>query len=155
MYGFGLEVLRIINIKPNMRVELECSAVTLAGVGHWTRGKFMKEEKKSIESDAIKAIRYNLVITNKQKAIKRANSLTHKPSCYGIALKWLLYIRGMTYEQFAKKYNGTTKQNLNYIINRMSKNNVLFDEIDKMAQVLNVEYEYFMELAKAIDSKME
>ena len=111
-------------------------------------------EEKSIESDAIKAIRYNLVITNKQKSIRKVNTLTHNPSCYGIALKWLLYIRGMTYEQFAKKYNGTTRQNLNHIINRVSKDKILYDEIEKMAHILSVEYDYFMALAEKIDEKM-
>ena len=111
-------------------------------------------EKKSIESDAVKAIRYNTVITNRQKAIRGVNKLANKPSSFGMALKWLIYIKGMTYEQFAKRYNGTTRQNLNYLINRVPKENVIYDDLEKMLAVINVDFDYFMQLADCIEKKM-
>jgi len=106
-------------------------------------------------TDAGRALSYS---RNGRKLIKTrngGNKLKHKPSCYGIAIKWLIYVKGMTYEQFAKKYNGKTAQNLNHFINRTPKSNYIEEDLQKIATTLGVTYEYFATLCNDIEILMK
>lgn len=112
------------------------------------------EEKRKISNDASRAYMFALKGMTGTKATG-GNKLIHKPSCYGIALKWLIYIRGLTYAQFAKQYNGTTAQNANHLINRVKKEQFFAEDLEKMCSVLNVTYDYLIELCEEIEKKME
>ena len=111
-------------------------------------------DEKRISADASRAYTFALRGLNGAKANKGGNVLTHKPSCYGIVLKWLIFVRKMTYAQFAKLYNGTTAQNLNYFINRADKKRFFDENVEKMCEVLNVEYDYFIEVCNKVQEKM-
>lgn len=111
-------------------------------------------DEKKLNADATRAYMFAMKNMGGNKPRGGGNKLTHKPSSYGVALKWLIYIRGMTYAQFAQRYNGTTAQNANHLINRVSKDRIFDDDLDKMCKVLNVKYEYFIELCKRIEERM-
>lgn len=114
-------------------------------------GRQMKESKSSrVSSDAMKAIRFSEKAQNGIKYVG-GNKLTHQACSYGMALKWLIYTRKMTYEQFGKLYNGTTGQNINHLINRCAKERFFEEDLEKMCGVLNITMEYLEELCGYID----
>ena len=110
-----------------------------------------QESKRTIQSDASMAIRYNAVINNVHRAKVGGNKLTRNPRGYGIAFKWLIYTKGMTYEDFGKRYDGSTSQNINHLLNRTK--NIPDDDIMKMCEVLNVDFDYFMQLCEEIEKR--
>lgn len=112
-------------------------------------------DEARLNSDATRAYMFTIKGMNGIKPKSGGNPLTHKPSCYGVAIKWLLYIKGITYAKFADRYNGTTAQNINHLINRLNKERLYAENIDKICEVLNVEYDYFLALCEKIESKME
>lgn len=81
--------------------------------------------------------------------------LGHEPSSYGLVLKWLIKQRRMTYADFASKYNGTTAQNINNLINRVSKDRFFEENIEDMCKVLDVSKEYFTDLAEKVEKLQE
>ena len=81
--------------------------------------------------------------------------LGHRPSSYGLVLKWLIKQRGMTYAEFARKYNGTTAQNLNNLINRVDESRFFEEDIARMCKVLRVKEDYFVDLAGKVKTLME
>lgn len=81
--------------------------------------------------------------------------LGHQPSSYGLVLKWLIKQRKMTYDDFAKAYNGTTGQNVNNIINRTDKTRFFEENVVKMCEVVGVTVEYFTRLAEEVEKIME
>lgn len=114
----------------------------------------MSETKRNICADATRAYMFALKGITGAKATG-GNKLLHKPSCYGIAIKWLIYIRGMTYASFAKQYNGTTAQNMNHIINRVKTEKFCTDDLERMCEILKVDYDYLIELCEEIQKKLE
>ena len=112
-------------------------------------------DEKKISADASRVYTFALNSINGNKAGRGGNVLTHKPSAYGMVLKWLIFVKGMTYSQFAKLYNGTTAQNLNHFINRADKTRFFAEDIDKMCAVLNVTYDYFIAVSDKVQEKME
>lgn len=110
---------------------------------------------RDISLDASRAYMYNLQSKNGNKAKNGGYVLKHSPSSYGIALKWLIYLRGYTYSQFGERYNGTTGQNINNMINRISKDRFYYEDIDKMCDILCVTRKYFDKLCEEIEKKME
>ena len=112
-------------------------------------------DEKRIAADASRAYTFALRAVNGSKANKGGNVLTHNPSCYGIVLKWLIYVRKMTYATFARLYNGTTAQNINYFINRADKKRFFDEDVEKMCEVLNVSYDYFISVSNKVQEKME
>lgn len=78
-------------------------------------------------------------------------ALKHKPSSYGVALKYLISSRGYTYGRFAKMYNGTTAQNLNNIINRIGKDRFFNEDIGKMCKLLRITPEYLEAMSGEIE----
>ena len=110
--------------------------------------------KERIMSDAYRAVRNN---EKGEKAVKRGdkrNVLTHKPSSYGVAMKWLLNVRGVTFAQFGKRYNGTTGQNINHLLNRANKDNFDEENLRKMCFAIGVDFGYFMALSEEIEKIM-
>lgn len=106
--------------------------------------------KDTIMLDAGKAMRYDA----KARVVGGFN-LKSKPSCHGIALKWLIGVRKITYAEFAKRYNGTTAQNLNNLINRTDKSRFFEEDVERMCEVLKISPEYFYALSEAIETLME
>lgn len=111
-------------------------------------------EKRTVDLDAVRAYMFSVKASNGNKVRVGGYQLKHKPSSYGIALKWLIFIRGMSYSTFAKRYNGTTAQNANHLINRIDKERFFAENVEKMCDVLGVTYEYFTELCEKIEEKM-
>lgn len=105
--------------------------------------------KEQIIKDAIHAVRFTV------KGKTGGNKLTRKPTCYGVALKWLIYRKGITYAEFAKRYNGTTAQNANHLINRISEERYILDEIEKMCDALEIDIKYFERLVAEVKNLME
>ena len=83
------------------------------------------------------------------------NKLKHKPTSYGVAIKWLIYKKKMTYKQFAYLYNGTTAQNANHLINRISNKEYFKGELEKICKVLSVSIKYIEELSAKLELLME
>ena len=81
--------------------------------------------------------------------------LGHRPSSYGLVLKWLIKQRGMTYAEFARRYNGTTAQNLNNLINRVDESRFFEEDVERMCKVLKVSEEFFVDLANKVRTLME
>ena len=118
-------------------------------------GKREKMDEKRINADATRAYMFTLKAQNGIKPKSKGHALTHNPSSYGIAIKWLLYIKGITYAQFAQRYNGTTAQNMNHLINRLDKKRFFAENIDRICEVLTIDFDYFTALCEKIESKME
>jgi hypothetical protein len=112
-------------------------------------------EESRVSADATRAYMFSIKSKSGSKPNNGGNKLKHKPSVYGIAIKWLIFVKGMTYAQFADMYNGTTAQNANYLINRISKDRFYEENLDKMCQVLGISFDYFSELCEKIEEKME
>lgn len=105
--------------------------------------------KEQIIKDAIHAVRFTV------KGKTGGNKLTRQPTCYGVALKWLIYRKGITYAEFAQRYNGTTAQNANHLINRIGEDRYILDEVEKMCAVLEVDIKYFEKLVAEVKKMME
>lgn len=110
--------------------------------------------KRNLDADASRAYMFSVKASNGSKVRVGGYQLTHKPSSYGIALKWLIFIRGMSYSTFAQRYNGTTAQNANHLINRINKERFYAENVEKMCDVLGVKYDYFVKLCEKIEEKM-
>lgn len=106
--------------------------------------------KEMIASDAAKALRYD-----GKMRVTGGFDLKHKPSSCGVALKWLLGVRKITYVEFAKRYNGTTAQNINHLLNRADKSRFFEEDVEKMCKILKVSVEYFNDLCDKIEEMME
>ena len=107
-------------------------------------------KKERLLIDATKAFNFDA-----KARVGGGNKLSHKPCSYGIALKWLVHAKGMTYFQFAQRYNGTTGQNINHLINRCAKERFFEEDIEKMCTVLGVKQSYFYELCQNIEEMLE
>lgn len=106
--------------------------------------------KDTILLDAGKAMRYDA-----HKRVAGGYELKHKPCCYGVALKWLIGVRKITYSEFAKRFNNTTGQNLNNMINRNDKSRYFEEDIERMCKILKIKTDYFYALSEAIETLME
>ena len=109
----------------------------------------MINTNNTIELDARKAISFDSKLKN-----TGGYALKHKPCCFGVALKWLINIRKMTYKQFGEKYDGSTGQNINHLINRTDKSRFFEEDVEQMCKVLKVKKDYFLELSRKIDDFM-
>lgn len=112
-------------------------------------------DENRLNADATRAYMFSVKAKNGIKPKSKGNILTHNPSSYGIAIKWLLYIKGITYAKFAQQYNGTTAQNINHLINRLDKERFFAENIDRICEVLTIDLDYFTALCEKIESKME
>lgn len=139
--------------KSNLTKNILFNVATL--VGERKRGEGQMMDEKRITADATKAYMFTVKTSAVNKPRNGGYKLTHKPSAYGIAIKWLIFIKGMTYAKFAERYNGTTGQNINHLINRCSKERYFEEDIAKICDVLGVTFEYFTELCAKIEEKME
>ena len=77
-----------------------------------------------------------------------------KPNAYSVALKYILALRDMTYQEVADRFN-FAPQNFNYIVNRMSEEKFNCVFVDKLCQNLNIDALYFMDLVNEINILME
>lgn len=111
-------------------------------------------DEEKIRADANSAYALNLKSLNGKKATG-GNRTKHQASSFGIAIKWLIYIRRMTYKEFAEMYNGTTAQNINHLINRIDKDRYFKDILEKMCMVLGVNLDYVYSLSDEIEKIME
>lgn len=115
----------------------------------------IKVGDRNVSKDASSAYMFNLNIANGNKFNSGGYDLKHQPSSYGIAIKWLLHLRRMTYADFGKKYNETCFQNINYMINRMPKERYFKEDFEKICSILNISEDYFLKLCEEIEKIME
>ena len=116
--------------------------------------KMQDSQLSQIKSDAMKIIRFSEKAKQGIKTVG-GNKLSHNTCSYGMVLKWLIYTRRMTYDQFGKLYNGTTGQNINHLINRCSKERFFDENLERMCEVLNVEFDYFKEVCNFVEKYSE
>lgn len=139
------------SIRSELLLELGLISVHTLAIGR-KKGELKRKmtNKETILSDATRALQYDARLK-----IVGGYDLTHKPCCYGILLKWILGVRRISYGEFAKKLNGTTRQNLNSLINRADKSRFFPDVIESICKALGVTTEYFYDVAKKIEELME
>ena len=81
--------------------------------------------------------------------------LTHKCNCFGMTLKYIFHIKGMTFVEVGKLI-GLTPQAINHIVNRMPKKS-FYDEdfVERICRRLRVDTDYFYDLSDKVDEIME
>ena len=79
--------------------------------------------------------------------------LKHKPTVYGLAFKYLLHARGISYREAAKSVV-MSPQSLNYVFNRMSKERFDAALVDRLCLRLRLNREYFDALCDEIESQL-
>lgn len=80
--------------------------------------------------------------------------ITHKLNCYGIALKYIFFLRDLTYADVAYRLK-VTPQSVNNIVNRMKKDKFNSFYIDKLCDNLGIDVLYFKDLVQEIDNILE
>lgn len=93
---------------------------------------------------ARKIIRFN------EKSVNNVNPLVHKPSVYGMVLKYFLYLRKIPFSRFGKAL-GITAQGVNHLLNRSSRVNFYDDDLENYCRLIGVDYGYFCELVDEVD----
>ena len=106
----------------------------------------MKTEK--IKLDAKRAIQGNFGATQ-----YGGNELKHKPSAYGLAFKYILHSRGVSYRD-ASRHTLMSAQNLNYTLNRMSKERFDYALVDKLCTRLRLNRDYVDALSEEIERQL-
>ena len=134
----------LYRIKDDDGVTFQCSYKC------WRMETERKMDKNIIVNDAQKAVKYNARVD-----LTGGFSLTWKPSSYGIAIKWILGQRKITYDSFAKKLNGTTKQNVNHWLNRVPKERFTDEVLTEMCKALSIKEDYLYALSDEIEKIME
>lgn len=105
-------------------------------------------DKIDIDKYATRAVNYNAKLKNGGFGLK------HKPSCYGIAIKYLLFTRGKTLAEFAKLIK-ITPQGLNHILNRTDKDKFYVETLERYCDILRVKYDFFFEFCDKIQEKLD
>lgn len=98
--------------------------------------KVMKNAKRAISYDA-------------KHRVAGGYGLKHKPSCYGIVLKYLLYTKNLTYVK-ASKILGITAQGLNHMINRTEDDR--FDElvVEHYCNAFKIDEQFFIDVVNKV-----
>lgn len=97
----------------------------------------------------------NNVIHFNPKARKcGGNKLNRKCNCYGLTLKYIFSLKGLTYEDVGEII-GVTAQSVNHLVNRASEESFSNERYMKyLCQKLNVDYQYFKDLTECVRSIM-
>jgi hypothetical protein len=103
-----------------------------------------KESK--IEEIAKKIVAYN----PKKGKVKNGYLLSHKPTAYGLVLKYIFGMRDLTYKE-AGNILGYSSQNINNLVNRTE--NEHFDEftVERLCNKLFIDKKYFMQLVELVN----
>lgn len=82
------------------------------------------------------------------------NMLSRKCNCYGLTLKYMFAVRGLSFQDVARVV-GVTPQSINHLVNRASERSFK-DKVymEYLCRKLNIDYQYFMELAEQVRSIM-
>lgn len=102
-----------------------------------------------IEDEATNIVKFNA------KARKcGGNKLMRKCNCYGLTLKYIFAIKGLTYQDVGGII-GVTAQSVNHLVNRASEES-FEDEIymKYLCNKLNIDYQYFLELCGQVRSML-
>lgn len=98
-----------------------------------------------LQDEALNIINFNA------KARKcGGNRLRRKCNCYGLTLKYLFSMKGLSYTDVGKKI-GVKAQSINHLVNRAPEES--FDDIFYMRNLcnkLNIDYQYFMDLCSEV-----
>ena len=106
----------------------------------------MKEEK--IKLDARRAISGGY-----GGNVYGGNELKHKPTVYGLAFKYILHLRGISYREAAKAL-AMSPQSLNYALNRMSEKNFDYALIQRICVRLRLNEDYLYALSAEIERQL-
>ena len=102
-----------------------------------------------IQNEAINIVNFNA------KARKcGGNKLNRKCNCYGLTLKYLFSLKGLTYQDVGSRI-GVTAQSINHLVNRASEES--FSDTFYMkafCRRLNIDYQYFQDLCEEVRSIM-
>ena len=79
--------------------------------------------------------------------------LKHKPSVYGLAFKYILHLRGISYRE-AARYVVMSAQSLNYAFNRMRKECFDYALVEKLCTRLKLSTDYFYALVDEIERQL-
>ena len=80
--------------------------------------------------------------------------LAHKPSSYGLVIKYLLYTKKLTYAK-ASKMLGITAQGLNHMINRTEDDRFDEDVIDRYCNAFKINKQFFKDVASKVREILE
>lgn len=93
---------------------------------------------------------YNVVNFNAKSRKCGGNKLNRKCNCYGLTLKYLFSMKGLSFKNVGEKL-GVTAQSINHLVNRASEES--FDDIFYMKSLcfkLNIDYQYFKDLSSEV-----
>lgn len=110
---------------------------------------------KKVETDALRAIKFSTRSGKIGKVHCGGYEMVHKPSCYGVAIKWILYIKKISYESFAKRLGNTTAQSVNHTLNRVPKEKFIEEDLRNMCKILEIKFDYFDKLCQNIEILMQ
>lgn len=106
-------------------------------------------QQMQIQDEANKIIHFN------PKARKcGGNKLNRKCNCYGLTLKYIFSVRGLSYKDVGTII-GVTPQSINHLVNRASEESFSDEQYMKyLCKKLNVDYQYFKDLAECVRNIM-
>ena len=107
----------------------------------------ISEREKKLKMDAAKVIMFN----NEKKKVG-GYELKSEPSNIGKIFKYMIYIRGKTFIDVAKKLGGCTPQNINHLFNRTKREHFPEYIIKKLCIYLRIDENYFYRLLEEVDS---
>ena len=111
----------------------------------------MKETKQ----EQIQQIAREVIEFNPKARRKGGNHLKRKCNAYGLTLKYIFRVKDLTYVDVGNLFN-VTPQSINHLVNRSSVesfSDTLF--LKKVLKKLRVNYDYFCDLVREVQTIME
>ena len=110
----------------------------------------MSIEERQAKEQAQRAVEFAVASAKR----KGRNKCKRKPNEYGIAFKYIFALRDMTFKDVSCKTKYSA-QGINYIVNRMDADRFDCVFVQRMCEVLNIDYFYFRDLVSEIKILME
>lgn len=110
----------------------------------------MRIKERQVKEQAQRAVEF-AVDSAKRKG---KNKCKRKPNEYGIAFKYIFALRDMTFKDVSCKTKYSA-QSINYIVNRMDVDRFDYVFVQRMCDILNIDYLYFKDLVSEIKILME
>ena len=110
----------------------------------------MKIREMQVREQAQRAVEFSSDSARNRKK----NRCRRKLNAYGIAFKYIFALRDLTFKDVATKMK-YSPQGINYIVNRMSEDSFDCVFVQKMCDILNLDYYYFKDMVEEIKVLME
>ena len=104
----------------------------------------------TIQSIQLQDEALNIVKFNAKSRKCGGNRLSRKCNCYGLTLKYLFSMKGLSYQEVGNKF-GVTAQSINHLVNRASEDsfeNIFY--VKFICKTLNIDYQYFNDLCEEV-----